>query len=174
MDQIKIGEFISMLRKEQGMTQATLAEKLSISNRTISKWENGDGLPDITILPDLANALGVTTDELLAGERKDIAQIKVTEIESQNTVLNCFQITYIVSFVLGSFAAILGFITLAYNSWAFNILFYNHWEIVFLALSLLSEVMSIMFFCIGVTKLKLNSPKMKYSPNLAKRDGYSV
>ena len=69
MDANKTGSFISELRKEKGLTQIALAERLNVSNRAVSKWENGDGLPDITILPTLAQALGITIDELLTGER---------------------------------------------------------------------------------------------------------
>lgn len=71
MNSIKTGEFISRLRKEKGLTQIALANMLNISNRAVSKWENGDGFPDISILPNLAEALDVTVDELLAGERKN-------------------------------------------------------------------------------------------------------
>jgi len=83
MDAKNIGRFICALRKEKNMTQAVLAEKLNISNRTISKWENGDGFPDITILPEIAKTLGISIDELLAGEKSDekVADIKVTEIK---------------------------------------------------------------------------------------------
>ena len=72
MDAVKMGEFISILRKEKGLTQTELAEKLNISNRTVSKWENGDGYPDITILPELADIFEVSVDELLSGERKTV------------------------------------------------------------------------------------------------------
>ena len=71
MDAGKTGEFISLLRKEKALTQTELAEKLNISNRTVSKWENGDGYPDITILPELADILGVSVDELLNGEKEE-------------------------------------------------------------------------------------------------------
>ena len=54
-----------VLRKAQRLTQAQLAEKLHISNKTISRWETGEGYPDITLLAPLAHALGTTTDELL-------------------------------------------------------------------------------------------------------------
>lgn len=159
MDQKKIGEFICRIRKEKGMTQASLAELLSISNRTVSKWENGDGLPDVSILPELAKVLGVTVDELLTAEKKEIESIRVTEIESKSTVNNWFQIMYIIAMFLGAFSAILGFVTLAYNIWAFNILFYNHWEIIFVAISLCACVLSALFYSIGITKLKLSYTK---------------
>jgi len=70
MDQIKIGRFIADMRKEQGLTQRQLAETLDVSNRTISKWECGDGLPDLANVLPLCDALGITADELLYGERK--------------------------------------------------------------------------------------------------------
>lgn len=69
MQPIDTGAFIALLRKEKGLTQTALAQKLNISNRTVSKWENGDGFPDITILPEIADILDVTVDELLAGKR---------------------------------------------------------------------------------------------------------
>lgn len=68
MDSIKTGQLIAELRKKKGINQIELAQLLNISNRTVSKWENGDGFPDISLLPDLAFVLGISTDELLAGE----------------------------------------------------------------------------------------------------------
>ena len=68
MDAKKIGAFIAAARRARGLTQQQLAEKLGITNRAVSKWETGQGLPDIVLLPDLAAALGVTVDALLAGE----------------------------------------------------------------------------------------------------------
>ena len=68
MDSKKTGSLIAALRKEKNCTQTQLAEMLNVSNRTVSKWENGDGFPDITTLPAIAKVLGVTVDELLAGE----------------------------------------------------------------------------------------------------------
>lgn len=156
MDSKKIGAFIATLRKEKGMTQSALAEKLNISNRTISKWENGDGMPDISILLDLAGNLGVTVDELLRGEKSVTAEIKVTEIESKDNTKNIFLILFIISLFLGIFGAVLGTVTEAYNIWAFDILFYNHWEIMFCAVSLFSIVASALSFSIGVVKLKLS------------------
>jgi transcriptional regulator with XRE-family HTH domain/DNA-directed RNA polymerase subunit RPC12/RpoP len=68
MDQIKIGEFISSKRKEKSLTQAALAEKLGITDRAISKWERGKGLPDASLMLDLCEILGITVNELLCGE----------------------------------------------------------------------------------------------------------
>ncbi len=152
------GTFLSELRKESKMTQAVLAEKLNISNRTISKWENGDGYPDITILPQIAEIFGVTVDELLKGERapKDEADIKVVEVENKDNLKNLFQISYIISLFFAVFGAVLGTVTLAYSTWAFNILFYTHWEIIFVVASFCAMIVSGLSFAIGVTRLNVS------------------
>ena len=67
MDQVRIGRFIAEARRARGMTQRELAEALGLSNRTISKWECGDGLPELANLLPLCELLGVTADELLRG-----------------------------------------------------------------------------------------------------------
>ena len=69
MDQKKTGEFIQQLRKAQGLTQKELADKLGISDKTVSKWETGNGLPDIASLSPLCKALGINVNELLSGEK---------------------------------------------------------------------------------------------------------
>lgn len=69
MDQIKIGKFIAQCRKDQGMTQAVLAEKLGISDRAVSKWETGKSLPDSGIMLELCGLLQINVNELLSGEK---------------------------------------------------------------------------------------------------------
>ena len=69
MDQIKIGKFIASCRKEQGMTQAFLAEKIGITDRAVSKWETGKSLPDSGIMLELCGLLRINVNELLSGER---------------------------------------------------------------------------------------------------------
>ena len=69
MNQIKIGKFISNTRKEIGLTQAQLAEKLNITDKAVSKWETGKSLPDAAIMLDLCNVLQITVNDLLSGER---------------------------------------------------------------------------------------------------------
>ena len=71
MDQIKIGTFISFLRKEQNLTQRELAERLGVTDRAVSKWENGRGMPDISLMRALCEQLGISINELLSGERLD-------------------------------------------------------------------------------------------------------
>lgn len=69
MDQVKIGKFIAELRRREGLTQEALGEKLGVTNKTVSRWENGNYLPDIETLQLLAREFGVSLPELLAGER---------------------------------------------------------------------------------------------------------
>ena len=68
MNQEKIGKFIAECRKYKNLTQMQLAEKLNITDRAISKWERGKGLPDTSIMLDLCKELGITVNELLSGE----------------------------------------------------------------------------------------------------------
>ena len=72
MDSKKIGKVIAKRRKEKGMTQGELAERLSVSNKTISKWETEVGLPDISILVDLASVLDISVDDLLKGKENKV------------------------------------------------------------------------------------------------------
>lgn len=69
MDQLKIGKFIAQMRKEKGLTQRELADKLFISDKTVSKWECGNGLPEISLMMPLCEILGITVNELLTGKR---------------------------------------------------------------------------------------------------------
>lgn len=68
MDQIKIGSFIAERRKMKNLTQAQLAEKLNITDRAVSKWENGRSLPDSSIMLELCDILDITVNDLLCGE----------------------------------------------------------------------------------------------------------
>ena len=68
MDQIKIGRFIAERRKNKGMTQMQLAETLNITDRAVSKWENGRTMPDSSIMLELCELLGISVNDLLSGE----------------------------------------------------------------------------------------------------------
>ncbi|MBQ6067222.1 MAG: helix-turn-helix domain-containing protein [Clostridia bacterium] len=106
MDQIKIGKFIASRRKEQGLTQAALAEKLGISDRAVSKWETGKSLPDSGIMLELCGLLKINVNELLSGERimvesydkqaeKNLLEMK-RQVEEKNKQL--LRIEYVISF----------------------------------------------------------------------------
>lgn len=70
MDQVKIGNFLKELRKEKALTQEQLAEQFGVSGRTVSRWENGNNMPDISILVELSDFYDVDIREIIDGERK--------------------------------------------------------------------------------------------------------
>jgi len=85
MDQEKIGKFILKLRKEKNMTQIQLAERLGVTDRAISKWENGRGMPDLSLMKPLCDELGITINELLSGKK---IEEKDYYIKSEENILN--------------------------------------------------------------------------------------
>ena len=70
MEKKTLGSFLSALRRAQGLTQQEVADRLMVSNRAVSRWERDEAMPDILLLPAIADLFGVTVDELLRGERK--------------------------------------------------------------------------------------------------------
>lgn len=84
MDLIKIGKYIAGKRKELGMTQKQLAEKLGMSDKSVSKWERGVCLPDVSVYSDLCLILGISINEFLAGE--DIAQENIEKKSEENII----------------------------------------------------------------------------------------
>ena len=100
MNQIKIGKFIAECRKKNNLTQMQLAEKLNITDRAISKWENGKSMPDSSIMLELCNELKISVNELLSGEMiemKDynqIAEKNLLEMAKKEEVQNKKMIFY--------------------------------------------------------------------------------
>ena len=84
MDQIKIGKFIQEKRKEKNITQQELAEKLNITDRAISKWENGKCMPDVGIMQELCEILNITINDLFSGE---VVNMKDTEKKLEENLL---------------------------------------------------------------------------------------
>lgn len=84
MDQIRIGRFIAETRKSQQLTQRQLADLLSVSDKTISKWECGKGLPEVSLMLPLCDALHITVNDLLSGER--LSDTEYQERAEQNMV----------------------------------------------------------------------------------------
>lgn len=84
MDLNKTGKFIALIRKEKGLTQRELAEKLNLSEKTISKWERGVGFPDISLILPLCKCLEIDANELMTGER---LQDKQYRINAENNLL---------------------------------------------------------------------------------------
>ena len=88
MEAKTIGKFITALRKANGMTQKDLAEKLNISDKTISRWERDEGNPDLSMIPILAEIFDVTCDELLRGERKSPVQREAEKVAEYPSAIN--------------------------------------------------------------------------------------
>ncbi len=84
VDNIKIGAFLKELRKENELTQEQLAEKFAVSSRTVSRWENGKTMPEMSVLVELADYYGVDVKEIIDGERKSEPLKK----EEKNTLQN--------------------------------------------------------------------------------------
>ncbi len=85
MEKKTIGGFIATLRKANGMTQKDLADRLNVSDKTISRWERNDGDPDLSVIPVLAEIFGVTCDELLRGERKSAEERSESIEQNEST-----------------------------------------------------------------------------------------
>ncbi len=83
MDQAKIGSFLRELRKERNLTQEQLAERFYVASRTVSRWETGSNMPDLSILIELADFYDVDIREILEGERKS----EIMEKEEKETLL---------------------------------------------------------------------------------------
>ena len=114
MEQEMIGKFIPACRKEKGLTQMQLAEKLNITNRAVSKWETGKSMPDVSLMLDLCSILGITVNELLSGERiimedyqkkaeENLMELQAKKEKAQgeyNSILKILIVTFSSFFVL--------------------------------------------------------------------------
>lgn len=123
MEKKSIGDFLAALRKSNGLTQQDIADKLNVSNKTVSKWERNESRPDITLIPVIAELFGVTCDEILLGERLSIdsnPQNRVNKVEKQikhlfdSTVIK-FKNISLISILL----TIVGLIVMFSTSYAF-------------------------------------------------------
>ena len=91
MDMVKMGSFLAELRKEQGMTQAELGEKLGVTNKTVSRWETGSYMPPVEMLEELSNMYGLTINELLSGRKlstdefREMAETNIRETLKAST-----------------------------------------------------------------------------------------
>lgn len=123
----KFGEFLYSLRKERGITQAELADRLGITNKAVSKWETGEAFPETGQLVPLSTFFNITVDELLRGERNpDIQQITLPETKQEDVVPKLKPITkaetYAIAGAIGIiFLGIITLITLSINDIRYNI-----------------------------------------------------
>ena len=153
MEQEMIGKFISACRKEKGLTQMQLAEKLNITNRAVSKWETGKSMPDVSIMLALCGILGITVNELLSGERiamdnyQERAEENLLELQAKKEkaqgeckfILKILIVTYSLFFVLNmvlnyffpekSFNNLLGILSIAIAAVLLVKWFFKNYEI---------------------------------------------
>ena len=87
----KVGEQIAALRKAKGLTQSELGERIGVSFQAVSKWERGETLPDVTLLPDLAKILETTVDFILLGNEKVIEYKGKITVADMKKGLNCLK-----------------------------------------------------------------------------------
>lgn len=85
MDQEKVGKFMAALRRERGMTQEELGERLGVTNKTVSRWETGRYMPDVDKLLELSGLLGVSVNELLSGERLEDRETLIKKADENLT-----------------------------------------------------------------------------------------
>ena len=115
MDQSKIGSFLKELRNEKGLTQGRLAEQLNVSNRSVSRWETGSTLPDISILVELAEFYEVDIKEIIDGERKSETMkeemrdtlVKVAEYTNEDKEMQYYKMRKIIGGILIGFGCFL-------------------------------------------------------------------
>ncbi len=111
MDMKKIGSFLKALRKEKGLTQEQLAEKLGVAGRTVSRWETASNMPDLSILIQLADFYEIEVGEILDGERKDevidkevketLAKIADYSNDEKQKTVNIYKVSLMVMFFIG-------------------------------------------------------------------------
>lgn len=122
MNQVKIGKFIAECRKKNNLTQMQLAEKLNITDRAISKWENGKAMPDSSIMLDLCNELKISVNELLSGEMigmKDynkVAEENLLEMAKKEEMQNKRLMASMWTILITSSVFYIGILLLAVNT----------------------------------------------------------
>ncbi|MDF2614904.1 MAG: helix-turn-helix domain protein [Clostridia bacterium] len=106
MEQMQIGKFIAELRKEKGVTQAELGQRIGVINKTISRWENGNYMPDISVIPILCVELGISANELLCAQRLQDSEFKMKAddnlVETLNNIKTLKHEKSIIDFLTGT------------------------------------------------------------------------
>ncbi len=152
MDLIVIGKFIKEQRKAKGLTQSELASRLMVSEKTISKWECGNGFPDTTLMLPLCKELDISANELLSGKKlssqeyKEQAEHNLVELKQKQEQSSKFLLT--IECVLGYMASI-SFITLVFIASFCNLS--TGWRIGLIILGLLEFLVGV-HFCLRIEK----------------------
>lgn len=151
MNQENIGMFIAARRKELGMTQKALAEKIDVSDKAISKWERGNGLPDISRLEELCTALQINVNELLSGEQ--LSESSYSEKAEEN-IMSLIEENEknkrngLVQYVIGGVLVVLGLLLLGVSikdSSVYSVVWY--WD-------LPSALLMALFICVCILLAK--------------------
>ncbi len=155
MAKTSIGQFIAALRKANGMTQQDIADRLNVSNKAVSRWERDECAPDISLIPALAELLGVTCDELLKGER--ILEADTAEKTEKKEPKVDRQVKALISRTLSSFKTLV-WIALAISVVGLILMFgisYGFYRpVIGFAVMLLFEAVSLVLTILAVTKAK--------------------
>ena len=93
MDLQNVGSFLSELRRERNMTQEQLGQRLGVTNKTVSRWENGNYLPPVEMLQQLSEIYGISINELLSGQRLAENDYRLQAEENIKSALNCSSFT---------------------------------------------------------------------------------
>jgi len=121
-----IGQFISALRKANGMTQKQLAEKLNVSDKAVSRWERDESAPDLSLIPVIAEIFGVTSDEILRGERQnqydeDFIPPNNTKVEKQiEHIINDTRTKFTIRSIIAAGIGFLGLLAAMICNFGFN------------------------------------------------------
>ena len=165
MDQKKIGAFIAQCRKEKNLTQMQLAELLEITNQAVSKWENGRGMPDVSLLQPLCNVLDISLNELFSGEHisaeeyKGKAEENISRLFQEKQIANLKPVKYLFSICANTTLLVAG-IELAVG------LIGNFFSPTILKPMLINASVWLVLFLLSMSKLlydKRRLKKLKYS-----------
>lgn len=160
MEQKQIGEFIAQCRKEKGLTQLQLAEALGITNQAVSKWENGRGMPDISLLQPLCDILDISLNELFSGKHLSAEEYKISAEKNISSLFRESQtakrkpIKYLfstlsnVSLIVASIELLIGCIAVFFDSTTCQVMLAN-------------ALVWMIFFCASITVLQYEKMRLK-------------
>lgn len=160
MDQKRIGAFIARCRKEKNLTQMQLAERLGITNQAVSKWENGRGMPDVSLLQPLCDVLGISLNELFSGEHisaeeyKGKAEENISKLFKEKQLANLKPAKYLFS-VCANAALLVAVIELAVG------LVGNFFNSAILEAMLINVSVWLILFLASMGKLAYDKKKLK-------------
>lgn len=160
MDQKRIGAFIAQCRKEKNLTQMQLAELLEITNQAVSKWENGRGMPDVSLLQPLCDALGIRLNELFSGEHisaekyKGKAEENISRLFKEKQMANLKPVKYVFS-ICANVTLLVAVIELAVG------LVGNFFSPTILEVMLINASVWLILFLASMSKLTYDKKKLK-------------